>query len=82
MKSTLANYLYLSILAFFMSGIYACHNPYKGMCKEDRDKMKMVAQLNKMVSAGGACTANKDDGTQKKAEEKLAKKSRKMAAKK
>ena len=69
-------------LLFLLLALSNCHNPYKGMCKEDRQKMKMVARYNKAVAAGKGCPASKEDGTQREAEEKLAKKSRKQAAKK
>ncbi len=57
----------------------ACHNKYKGMCKEDREKMKLVARFN-AAQAKGSCPADKARIKKQEEEQKMAKKSQQKTA--
>jgi len=80
MKYILKKILFV-IFAFTLSiSIFSCHNKYKGMCKADREKMKMVARFNK-AQAKGSCPADKARIKKEEEEKKLSKKSQQKAAK-
>jgi hypothetical protein len=59
----------------------SCNRKYRGMCREDREKMKIVERFHKGQARGG-CPADRARIAKEKEEEKLAKKSRAKAAKK
>ena len=70
------------ILGFIMAVMLmniGCHNKYKGMCKADREKMKLVARFN-AAQAKGSCPADKARIKKEQEEKRLAKKSQKKAA--
>jgi hypothetical protein len=68
-------------LCFIFCLAIACNRKYRGMCKEDRQKMKLVAQLHK-AQAKGSCPADKARIQKEKEEKKLAERSRQKAARK
>ena len=70
-------FLGLIILVMLMNS--GCHDKYKGMAKEDREKMKLVARFNK-AQAKGSCPADKERIKKEEEEKKIAKKSRQKAA--
>ncbi|MFM2223951.1 MAG: hypothetical protein RJA07_153 [Bacteroidota bacterium] len=59
----------------------SCNRKYRGMSREDREKMKIVERFHKGQARGG-CPADRARIAKEKEEEKLAKRSRQKAAKK
>ncbi len=70
---------FLGLIMAVMLMNSGCHNKYKGMCKADREKMKLVARFN-AAQAKGSCPADKERIKKENAEKKLEKKSQKQAA--
>ncbi len=81
MKTGMKTKYLLGLIMAVMLMNSGCHNKYKGMCKEDREKMKMVARFN-AAQAKGSCPADKVRIKKQEEEQKLAKKSQKKAASK
>jgi hypothetical protein len=81
MRSSI-NIFRISLLLICMLMISAsCNRKYRGMNREDREKMKIVERFHKGQARGG-CPADRARIAKEKEEQKLAKKSRQKAAKK
>lgn len=59
----------------------SCNRKYRGMSREDREKMKIVERFHKGQARGG-CPPERARIAKEKEEQRLAKRSRKKAAKK
>lgn len=57
----------------------SCHRKYRGMCREDREKMKIVERFHKGQARGG-CPADRERIAKEKEEKRIADYSKRKVA--